>query len=400
MAGLLHVWPERWRREGDETVISATLEWPENTRETFWYRVPEAWQAAVTHQLDPFALALVMLAMRRRVNVRFRGRVSPSLLANLEEYQTIWHFWKPDAYDVVDLSADQEEEAVPAADGAIVSFSGGADACYTVYRHVRGLAGRRSVAVKAGLMLRGFDIPLDDPNFETAVAGGRRMLDSLGVPLITAATNWRELERTHRLDWLDSFGSAILSCQSLFSAGFRYGLLGSGDRYYNVRAHGSTPLTDPLLGSDSFRVRNDGGAASRVEKISLISEWPEAMRDLRVCWEGVDNGRNCSRCEKCIRTILNFRAVGQPLPPCFEHDVTLDQIRRVPLRNATQLNEFESIVAFAEESGMADQAWVQVLRKRIAAYIRNPSGASAVRRLRRRLALRTRLRKLVATDGR
>jgi hypothetical protein len=392
----LNVWPEPWRREDDSLVISTTLEWADGAREELWYRVPEEWERATTQQLDPFAVALVMLAMHRRADVKFRGRVSPSLLANLEEYQAIWQFWKPDAYIVVDLAAEEEAEAEAAPQGgAIVSFSGGADACYTVYRHVQGLAGRRNVAVRAGLLVEGFDIPLGDPTFATAAAGGKRLLDSVGVPLVTAATNWRELENRHRLDWTDSFGSAIVSCISLFSRGFAAGMLASGDRYYNVRPHGSTPLTDPLLGSGAFCVRNDGAAASRVEKVSLISQWPQAVQDLRVCWEGEHKGRNCSRCEKCVRTILNFRAIGQALPPCFEHDATLEQIRTIPIEYVTQLDELQSIVAHAEGGGLGEEAWVRALRERVAGYRRNPSGQSVAARIRERLAVRTRLRKLL-----
>jgi hypothetical protein len=386
MAILLHVWPEPWRREGGRLVIAATLEWPGGEKESLWYRVSEEWEGAVTQQLDPFAVALVMLAMRRGAHVRFHGRVSPSLLANLEEYQTIWQFWRPDVYTVVDLSADSEAEAEMAhGGGAIVSFSGGVDACYSVCRHVQERAGRRNVAIKAGVILEGFDIPLGDPNYETAVARGTQMLDSVGVPLLTAATNWRDMEQRHAMSWTDGFGSAIISCLSLFSRQFGVGMLGSGDRYYDVRPHGSTPLTDPLLGSTSFSVRHDGAAASRIEKVALVAQWSQALQYLRVCWEGPNKGGNCSRCEKCIRTILDFRVAGLGLPPCFDHDVSLGQIRTVPIWFDSQMKEFQSIVDHADAHGLGDEKWVRVLKKRIARFVRNPDDEPLTTRLRRRL---------------
>jgi hypothetical protein len=389
MSEPLHVWPEPPRREAGRLITSATLEWPGGERERLWYRVPEEWEGAVSQQLDPFAVALVMLAMRRPADVRFHGRVSPSMLANLEEFQAIWHFWKPADYTVVDLSAEEETEADRAQDGGtIVSFSGGIDACYTVRRHVQGLVGRRNLEVKAGVLLEGFDIPLGDPNYATAAAGATRILDSVAVPLITAATNWREMEQRHAINWTESFGSAVISCLSLFSRGFAVGMLGSGDRYYDVRAHGSTPLTDPLLGSDAFSVRHDGAAASRIEKVALVAEWPQALQNLRVCWEGPNKGRNCGRCEKCIRTILDFRVAGLALPPCFEQDVTLEQIRTVPIWYRSQMEEFQSIVDHADASGLGKEPWVRVLRKRIAAFLRNPDDESLTTRLRRRLRRR------------
>jgi hypothetical protein len=389
MSTPLHVWPEPWQRERGQVTVPATLEWPDGERERLWYRVPEEWERAITQQLDPFAVALVMLAMGRRTDLRLHGPVSPSLLANLEEYQSIWQFWNPADYAAVGFTADVEAEAERAeGEGAVVSFSGGIDACYSVSRHLQGRVGRRNVAVEAGLMLEGFDIPLGDANYAAAVAGGTRMLDSVGLPLITAATNWRELERRHAINWTHAFGSAIISCLSLLSRQFAIGVLGSGDRYYDVKPHGSTPLTDPLLGSASFTVRHDGAAASRIEKVAMVAQWPQALQYLRVCWEGPNKGRNCSRCEKCIRTILDFRVAGLTLPPCFGHDVSVDQIRTVPIGYWSQLHEFQSIVDHANAHGLGNEKWVRVLRKRIAAFVRNPDDESITTRLRRRLRRR------------
>ena len=95
MSGTLHVWPEEWRQEEGRVVVAATLEWPDGARETLWYRVPGEHEDTLTRRLDPFAVALVMAAMRRGTDVRLHGAVSPSLLANVEEYRTIWRFWRP-----------------------------------------------------------------------------------------------------------------------------------------------------------------------------------------------------------------------------------------------------------------------------------------------------------------
>ena len=50
------------------------------------------------------------------------------------------------------------------------------------------------------------------------------------------------------------------------------------------------------------------------------------MTDLRVCARKIVGGRNCGRCEKCVRIILNFRVAGLPIPPAFARDVTDDEI--------------------------------------------------------------------------
>lgn len=65
----------------------------------------------------------------------------------------------------------------------------------------------------------------------------------------------------------------------------------------------------------------DAGEFDRASKISAMRDWDEFLRHLRVCWEGPQKDRNCCACEKCIRNILMFRALGLKLPPCFPIDV-------------------------------------------------------------------------------
>lgn len=393
MDGELHITPEVPQVKADGMVeVGAEIRIPNRMRERLWYRIPVAWQDAVTRRADPFAIAMTMFAMHQRTRMVLHGPVSRSLLSNLEEFQTIWNFWKPHRYSMVALDADAElDDTSTGGRGAVVGFSGGADACYTVQRHVLKRAGRRTVQIRAGMLLQGFDIPLNDPSFERAGQRAQAILASVQIPLILASTNWRTLQRAYQLNWEDSFGSAIVACLSLLASDFRYGLLASGDCYYRVRPHGSTPLTDPLLGSDAFIVRTDGGAASRVDKIRAIASWPEATEHLRVCWEGEDRGGNCGRCEKCLRTILNFRAVGKPLPPCFPRDVKDEDIQRVPIRNSTQRNEFESILRHAHANGLRDAVWVKMLESRLRdGRKKDPLWV----RLRRRVAVSRRLRQL------
>lgn len=56
-------------------------------------------------------------------------------------------------------------------------------------------------------------------------------------------------------------------------------------------------------------VIHEGFEYTRQKKIELIAKFLKETKNetlkLRVCWEGID-GENCSRCEKCIRTIVGL----------------------------------------------------------------------------------------------
>ena len=158
---------------------------------------------------------------------------------------------------------------------------------------------------------------------------------------------------------------------------------------------GSNPVTDHLFSSNSFRILHDGAAYIRREKIREISKWPEALKFLRVCYEGVEHDRNCCKCEKCIRTILSFRVMGLNLPECFEQDVRDDQILALTKLRGANLYYFEEIL-FQAKISFVSESWVTALDKCVK---KNRHALdidkSLMRKLRNKVAFRKRLRKLM-----
>ncbi|HWP59923.1 MAG TPA: class I SAM-dependent methyltransferase [Candidatus Acidoferrales bacterium] len=380
MAAQTVIWPEGQSEQGSVVTTSAVIERAGRPMR-LWFRVPAAQRAAVTERAEPFVLAALFLAMRDRTDLVVHGEVSPSLLRNLDEFQTAWHCWLPDAYERVEIIADAEREVVGnnRPEHALVAFSGGVDSSFTVFRHRKRLAGRSQREVSAAIMVQGFDIPLNQPYiFQRSLNRAKEMLDSLDVELIPVGTNFRELG----LDWRHCFAAAAASCLSLFQKGHDAGLIASGEPYSSlVLPWGSTPLTDHLLSSRSFEIVHDGAGFSRSEKVRVLAGWPEALRHLRVCWEGGQLDRNCGRCEKCIRTALNFRVNGMSLPESFQRDVTDAEIVRLRVSNRAQLSELKLILKAASEGSFSRESWAAAL-------------ARCVRRNERRLKLDSVIRKL------
>ncbi len=358
---LVHI--EAPKRSEGGIELAAVHEAPGGTRWRVWYRVPEAWGDALTTLVDPFAVGAIQQAMLSGCDLEVRGAVSRSLLANLEDYVEVWNCWDGAHYRRIGLAATEESEAAASMSAeAVCSYSGGVDANFTVLRHSRHLAGRRSKTIGAAVLIHGFDIPLEDADgYRGAYARAEEALRSFGIPLIGVATNWRE----NRADWLYSFGSATMACLHLFQRRFRYGLFAGAETYDYLAPVGASPLIDPLLGNSSFEIIHDGAGFNRSQKVAALAPETELTRRLRVCWEGAQRDRNCGVCEKCIRTILNFRAVGYPAPAAFPHDVTIEQIRRLPIRNAAILNEFWTIVGEAGRNGLENERWVVALKKRL-----------------------------------
>lgn len=354
--------------------LAAHLLETDGTSQRLWWEVPDAFADAVTPSADPWLVGLIFPIMQRDRPVHVEGCVSPSLIRNLEHFMTVWRAWTDGKYHAVELSADREAELppIPEPGKTLVSFSCGVDSCFTAYRHMRGLAGRRSRRISAGVVQNGFDVWLDRANagdvFDSIQRDATAMLSSLDLECISLTTNFHDL----RVTWGDALGSQLVSGLSLLSGRYDTALIANDMPYIALGmpwAH--HPLTTPLLGSNGFSLIDDGGEAIRPDKISVIANWAEARERLRVCF-GVNvpgKHENCCRCEKCIRTILSFRIAGHSLPPAFKQDVTDDQIRNTRLNFITAL-WWQHLAAAAEAAGLEHTSWAKALRAAIGRYNR------------------------------
>jgi hypothetical protein len=361
-----HIWPEGIAEDGDSLTVSATVERPGAGRFRLWYRLPAAYCAAVTTSSDPFALGFLFRAMESATDLRIHGTVSPSLLWNLVEFQRAWACWRPGVYRPIDLSAEVEQEDPRAGtDETLMAFSGGVDSAFTAWRYRPGSGEPRKPRLVAGVMVHGFDIPLEDAGaFVRAAEKSTRMLSGLGMLLIPIATNFREQGG----DWRDAHGAALVSCLTLLKGRYNRALIASSYPYSDlILPLGSNPVTDWMMSSDSLRIWHDGSDVAKVEKMKAISSWPDAMKLLRVCWEGAQKDRNCCRCQKCVWTILVFRMITAGLPECFERDISDREIARLRYAGEGELNSMRRLIARTKADSVR-APWLSALERSVVSH--------------------------------
>jgi hypothetical protein len=322
--------------------------------------------------LDGFVFGVIFFAMRLGQDVQVHGPLSLDALLNLSEFQEAWVSWKPATYRKINILPEKiiEYVSLEGRKRAIAAFSGGVDSIFTILRHNTKRLGNASYPLSESvLMVHGFDVPLDAaPQLEALINRTKPFLDELHLNLQIVRTNLKEAGLQ---DWEDSFMSQLACCLHNYWHDFRFALVGSSEPYSGLALPwGSNPATDYLLSGSGMRLVHDGAGFSRTEKVAQIRTHKTALKVVKVCWEGQEASKNCGYCEKCIRTRLNFLAVGVSQPPCFEQPFDLDLIATVNLRNDTQLNELVSIFGYAQRHGIKDQ-WVQILKSRIDRY-RNP----------------------------
>jgi hypothetical protein len=267
-------------------------------------------------------------------------------------------------YRPIAISAHSELDDGPfSSRKGVFAFSGGVDGTFALIRHYYGHAGRRSCQPIAGMLVYGFDIPLKDADaFAAAETSSRRMLEQFGLPLLVVRTNWKE---TICGDWADEFGAGLAACLHQFSGIANYGVLGADEDYAHLELPwGSNPVTNHFLSGGTFKIHTEGSAYTRTERVQMIAEHPEIARHLRVCWAGPITGRNCGICEKCVRTKLNFLAVGREAP-CFDTPLTYGQILGIDAELPIQISYLKDIRSSARARGIKG-LWVHLISLAIA----------------------------------
>jgi hypothetical protein len=318
--------------------------------------------------LDFAAIAMIFRAMRAGQPLHIKGSLSKTLLRHLEEFQDAWVAWRPDEYRHVSVTADSlVDDAHSETRRGMFAFSGGVDSAFTLLRHLHGDAGLRTVEPVGMMFVHGMDIPLEESSgFETAYTANAAVARELDLPLYVVRTNWRSVACRN---WEMEYATCLAACLHQFTGLVEFGVFGADEDYSRLPLPwGSNPVTNPLLGGGALDLQIDGAGYKRTQRVAHVSNFPEVARHLRVCWKSAGSGRNCGRCEKCVRTKLNFLAVGRK-PICFDDLPSFLDVCRIQARNAIQICFLNEILDCARENGIR-ASWmlavrVAILRSRI-----------------------------------
>jgi 7-cyano-7-deazaguanine synthase in queuosine biosynthesis len=234
------------------------------------------------------------------------GSVSPLMADNLLTIRDIYAAWVPGHR--VPLSYEIASDAAASASGVSLFFSGGVDSFYSLIKH--------RDEIDNLVLIHGFDIPLaETKTFELALEQAREVARLFSKRLIVARTNlhWEESRlytEQPRIPcgWGMYHGAALMAVAHALAPCHGKVYIASSYSYADLHAWGSHPLLDPLWSTESVQIVHDS-CETRIDKLRLIVQYPEALARLRVCWENLGS-YNCGLCEKCVRTMLGLRALG------------------------------------------------------------------------------------------
>ena len=251
------------------------------------------------------------------------GSVPPLLASNLETIRDIFAAWI-DGGHRAPLNFAVSSDTAPAYSGVSLFFSGGVDSFYSLIKHRE--------EVENLVLIHGFDVPLADTRtWDLTEAHAREAARIFGKRLIVVRTNLHFEQPSVPGGWAMYGGAALAAVAHAIAPNHGKIYIASGYSYSQLRPLGTHPLLDPLWSTESVQIVHDGGN-TRINKLRVLAQYPEALSRLRVCWENEGN-YNCGRCEKCIRTMLGLRALGVERCAAFPDTLTSELVRQQKLKD-------------------------------------------------------------------
>ena len=303
-----------------------------------------------------FALfAFLPKAMRMGKNIHIAGRVDRQALRNAWLLSHFWSQWDPAHYRPVGISADEITDASGsgAANQYAICLSGGVDSTFALLSGLAGLHPEAGMNITMGVFVHGFDYPPDNVDgYSKVLQSIRQAVHEFGIQAVPVDTNWKQeicgwaANGWGWADWHDFHTVGLASVLHLFGGSFRGGIIAADNTFRedHVRAPWSnSAITNRLCASGQFDIQPIGEHDNRIEKIRVIHELGK-LPLVKVCWEGPKTGDNCSRCEKCLRTMLTCEALGIDPKPAFHRPLVAKEISGMHMPSPMRIERIQQVL--------------------------------------------------------
>lgn len=177
----------------------------------------------------------------------------------------------------------------------------------------------------------------DDPeaaerSFKSGLDETRRFAAEVSLPVVPLTSNIASFYRgqEYALYAIETNAAAILALQKLFKRYLFASAYPIEELAVDPQAEHFVDLLLPLLSTEDVFLSVAESSMPRSEKTRLIADNPFAQRYLSVCWKEIlsnnrnqysgvddlwlankDGARNCTRCDKCLRTCVTLDILGK-----------------------------------------------------------------------------------------
>jgi hypothetical protein len=359
-------------KNGRRVRSSAKVEWEECDRSPQTINFETEQQFSNDTFCDPhsFLVASVIPALyfgERRLHID--EEICPQLKEGLfTALRIIHHWWYPSDHKIPSIEAKCIKTYAKDEQNKCTSFcfSGGVDSMATLYHNHLLYPKEHPRYLREGLVVFGLEVQ-DLKNFKNVLNLIGSIAEGSGLKFIPVYSNIIELgpkdykELWHKF-WLNQYMScAFAAIAHAFSGRWHSFFINASHDIPNLIPHGSNPLLAPCFGRWGLRISEVGIDFSRFEKVQMIANWDLALNNLRVCNRDdkyTDEVLNCGQCEKCVRTMLAFEALGAlKRSTSFPiKSVTVDMVKKLVHITENKLGMYKELMGPLRKSGREDLA--------------------------------------------
>ena len=286
--------------------ISADFLFKNGDQYRIYYQVDSKYQNFIQLDATAFLAAAIVPCMRLKEDIVVEGAVSRKFLKSMKTLMSLLASWNI-GLSKVTISVKQQIEDSESLGKNGLFFSGGVDSFYT---YLRLNEENRAKRINHFLFVHGFDIPLADNKLYSHIEKSIVAVASQEkVNVIRVKTNVREVLDKYVL-WNYSHGAALASVALAIRKGLGNVYLSGAVEPAALYPYGMHPKLDPLWSTEKMKIIHFGHKTLRINKIKFIADSAIARKTLRVCWRNRLGEYNCSRCEKCLRTMVHLYAWG------------------------------------------------------------------------------------------
>jgi hypothetical protein len=285
----------RRSRQGGVSRVTATV-----AGRDVWFESPSVTLAASWEALTS---AFLIPALHHRRSLVLEGPLDGQFRAGLDSIcqplQAWWGYASP-----APIFALGQADLTPRRSALAQCFSGGVDSFYSLLRS--------SYQGEQLVFVHGFDIPhYDRIRFRHARRSIQTVSDQVSRSLVMVRTNLRKHPLFASTPWERTHGGALAAIGHVLSGSLGGLVIPSSYSHDNPFPNGSHWELDGLWSSGNLQVTHDEANLRRMEKVLQIAAEPLVQQHLRVCWQNFSLTGNCSRCGKCVRTMLMLLAAGE-----------------------------------------------------------------------------------------
>lgn len=280
-----------------------------------WFKVDKKYGEYLCYERgDAFVIAVLNYAMRNHHDIVSEAPLTEDLYYNIDKYlvdaiaQYNNDFYRPQ------ITAEVASEPLPCAGAVGTGISCGVDslhalACQTSMKFKKhnithltfnnvGSHGEGERAEKL------YHARLERP---------RRFAEEYGFEFVASDSNLQNVvEQNHFKSHTYSSLFAVYCLQKLYSVyyyssgGYKYDEFTLID-FPTICCGSYEMLSLPLLSTHNLRIYSEGEGMSRMTKLKSVVKYAPSYKYLNVC---LNEGDNCGKCEKCVRTLLGLDALG------------------------------------------------------------------------------------------